>query len=198
MRKVIVPRIGDLAVSEATAERLQRTLDAIAAENGPGEAKKARAVLSGMMGLAARSDAVKANPVRELAPIQAKAVGATSVPLSELPVILERVASDERLQSSDLVDLIEFMAGTGLGISEAIDLDGTDVAIIAPAGVPTIGAVMTVRKSKTNAGERRITVPAAVATMLARRTLDTAPPVPHAARQAARPSQHLRGLAGGA
>ena len=95
VRKVIVPRIGDLAVTEATADRLQRTLDEIAAENGPGEAKKARAVLSGMMGLAARSDAVKVNPVRELAPIQAKAVGAIAVPLDVLPVMLERLAGDE-------------------------------------------------------------------------------------------------------
>lgn len=178
MRKVIIPRIGDLAVSEATAERLQRTLDTIAAENGPGEAKKARAVLSGMMGLAARSDAVKTNPVRELAPIQAKAVGATPVPLAELPVLLERIASDERRRSADLVDLVEFIAGMGVRISEAIDLDGTDVEIIAPAAVPTIGAVITVRKSKTNAGERRITVPAVVATMLAARTLDDGPLFP--------------------
>jgi len=178
VRKVIILRIRDLAVSEATAERLQRTLDAIAAENGPGEAKKARAVLSGMMGLAARSDAVKTNPVRELAPIQAKAVGATPVPLGELPELLERISGDERMRSADLVDLVAFIAGTGVRISEAIDLDGLDVVIIAPAGVPTIGAVVTVRKSKTNAGERRITVPAAVATMLAGRELGERPLFP--------------------
>ncbi|GAA2947741.1 site-specific integrase [Microbacterium luteolum] len=160
VRKVIIPRIGDLAVSEATAERLQRTLDAIAAENGPGEAKKARAVLSGMMGLAARSDAVKANPVRELAPIQAKAVGATAVPLAELPSMLQRLASDEAAASSGLADLVTFLAGTGVRISEALDLDVSDVD----------GNVVTIRKSKTTAGERRITMPAAVAEMLKSRT----------------------------
>ena len=110
VRKVIVPRIGDLAVTEATADRLQRTLDEIAAENGPGEAKKARAVLSGMMGLAARSDAVKVNPVRELAPIQAKAVGAIAVPLDVLPVMLERLAGDETARMSGLADLVAFLS----------------------------------------------------------------------------------------
>lgn len=159
VRKVIVPRIGDLAVSEATAERLQRTLDTIAAENGPGEAKKARAVLSGMLGLAARSDAVKANPVRELAPIEAKAVGATAVPLAELPIILERLAGDELAAATGLADLVTFIAGTGVRISEALDLNGADVD----------GNVVTIRKSKTAAGERRITVPAAVTEMLERR-----------------------------
>lgn len=156
VRKVIVPRIGDLAVTEATADRLQRTLDAIAAENGPGEAKKARAVLSGMMGLAARSAAVKANPVRELAPIQAKAVGAVAVPLDELPELLERVASDKIATDTGLAGLVAFIAGTGVRITEAIDLNVGDVD----------GAVVTVRKSKTTAGARRITVPASIAEMI--------------------------------
>jgi len=168
VNRVIVPRIGDLAVSEVTAERLQRALDAIAAENGPGEAKKARAVLSGMMGLAARSDAIKGNPVRELAPIQAKAVGATAVPLADLPRMLGRLASDEQASANGLADLVTFIAGTGVRISEALDLDVADVA----------GSVVTIRKSKTTAGERRITVPAGVASMLATRPIVDGPLFP--------------------
>ena len=152
-------------MTEATADRLQRTLDEIAAENGPGEAKKARAVLSGMMGLAARSDAVKVNPVRELAPIQAKAVGAIAVPLDVLPVMLERLAGDETARMSGLADLVAFIAGTGVRISEAIDMDVADV----------VGSVATVRKSKTSAGERRITIPSSVAAMLTARGLSDGP-----------------------
>lgn len=178
VRKVIVPRIGDLAVSEVTSERLQRLLDVVTAENGPGEAKKARAVLSGMMGLAARSDAVKTNPVRELAAIEAKAVGATAVPLDELPGLLDKVRADERLQAMDMVHLVEFIAGTGVRISEAVDLEWSDVEITAPAGIPTIGATIAVRKSKTTAGERRITVPAAVAVVLAARERRDGPVFP--------------------
>lgn len=170
VRKVIVPRIGDLAVSEASSERLQRLLDTIARENGPGEAKKARAVLSGMMGLAARSDAVKTNPVRELAAIEAKAVGAMPVPLKDLPGLLEAVRGDERLKSMDMVDLIEFMAGTGVRISEAVALDWADVDLDA--------GVVTVRKSKTTAGERRITVPARVLGVLAARERSDGPVFP--------------------
>lgn len=167
VRKVIVPLIGDLSVSEATADRLQRVLDDVAAERGPGQAKKTRAVLSGMMGLAARSDAVRANPVRELARVEGKAQGARAVPLDELPRLLELVRGDDRLRELDMADLVEFIAATGVRISEAIDLDVDDVEII--GDVPSISAVVTVRKSKTTAGERRITVPTSTATMLARR-----------------------------
>lgn len=158
VRKVIVPRIGDLAVSEATTERLQRFLDVVQAENGPGEAKKARAVLSGMMGLATRSDALKTNPVRELAAIEAKAKGATAIPLAELPVLLENVGKDDRLRTVDMVDVIVFLAGTGVRITEALSLDWDDVDLKA--------GTVAIRKSKTEAGERRIKVPAGVVKML--------------------------------
>ncbi|MFB8893568.1 tyrosine-type recombinase/integrase [Microbacterium plantarum] len=161
VRKIIVPRIGDLAVSEATPERLQRFIDLVASENGPGEAKKARAVLSGMLGLATRSDALRTNPVRELAAIESRGTGATAVPLGALPALLEKVRQDEQLRAQDMVDLIEFVAGTGVRISEALGLDWPDVDLDA-------GAV-TIRKSKTEAGERTIVVPGAVADMLRRR-----------------------------
>lgn len=170
VRKIIVPRIGDLAVSEATTERLQRFLDVVQAENGPGEAKKARAVLSGMMGIAARSDAVRTNPVRELAPVEAKAVGATAVPLAELPPLLEKVRADERLREMDMANLVEFVAGTGVRISEAIGLDWVDVDLAA-------GAV-TVRKSKTEAGERTIIMPKGVVEMLKARERRPGPVFP--------------------
>lgn len=165
VRKVIVPRIGDLSVVEATADRLQQFLDLVAAENGPGEAKKARAVLSGMMGLAARSDAITTNPVRELAPIEAKAKGATAVPLDVLPAVLGALRGDELAQQQDIVDLVEFIAGTGVRISEALGVDWTDI--------DTDAGTATIRKSKTEAGERRITLPAGLVDMLksrARRT----------------------------
>lgn len=178
VRRVIVPKVGDLAVSEATPDRLQRLLAQIQVEHGPGEAKKARAVLSGMMGLAARSDAVKTNPVRELAPIEAKAKGATAIPLDVMPVLLEAVRADERLRQMDMPDLIVFLAGTGARISEAIDLDWADVEIVAPAGIPTIGALVTIRKSKTTAGERRIVAPASVGASLARRQRRDGPVFP--------------------
>lgn len=178
VRKVIIPRIGDLAVSEATTERLQRVLDDVAATNGPGQAKNTRAVLSGMMGLAARSDALKVNPVREIARVEAKAEGAAPIPLGELPGLLEAVRGDERLQQMDMVDLLGFLAGTGARISEVIGLDWADVEITAPAGIPTIGATVTIRKSKTTAGVRRIAVPAAVGAALAARERRDGPVFP--------------------
>src|SRR5690606_27185759 len=132
-------------ISEITTERLQRFLDTVVVEYGTGTAKNTRAVLSGIMGLAVRNDALERNPVRDLAQIEGKRVGATAIPLADLPGILDKVSKDAHLNALDLADLVEFIAGTGVRISEAIALDGADVTIIAPAGIPTIGAVVTVR-----------------------------------------------------
>lgn len=114
------------------------------------------------MRIAARSDVSKVNLVRELACVEAKPKGASQIPVDQLPALLEAVRGDERLQQMDMVALLEFMAGTGVRISEAIGLDWVDVELTAPGGIPTIGATVAVRKSKTDVGVRRIAVPAVV------------------------------------
>ncbi len=132
--RVIKPRIGNLSTVEATAERLQRFLDTVRVENGPSTVKTARAVLSGMLGLATWSDAIRQSPVRELQRIasraKAKAKGAVAVPLDELAALLEGVRRDSRMRDLDLVDAVEFVAGTGVRISEALAIrwDGVDPA----------------------------------------------------------------------
>lgn len=164
---VIVPRIGDLGVAEATPDRLQRFLDSVRIERGPGVAKTARAVLSGMMGLATRSDAVRSNPVRELAAVGGKAKGATAIPLDELPQLLADVRADAQLRARDLVDVIVFIAGTGARISEALAVRWDDVDLQ--------GGTVTIAKSKTNAGERTIAAPMDVVGLLGDRRVAGGP-----------------------
>lgn len=182
VHRVILPRLGDVAIAEATPERLQRFLDAVRAEHGAGSAKTARAVLSGMMGLATRSDAVRQNPVRELEQVNAKATGATPVPLEELPALLEAVRGDERMLQLDLVDVVEFVAGTGVRISEALALAWADVDL--GAGTVTIRAnavratgrgVIRQEHTKTDAGGRRITLPGALVGILGDRRVRGGP-----------------------
>lgn len=73
------------------------------------------ALRSGMMGLAVRSDAVRGNPVRDLAPLSRKTKGATAVPLERLPELIAKVRTDEELQRLDLSDVLEFGIGIGIG-----------------------------------------------------------------------------------
>ena len=179
---LVKPGIGRLAVSEATPDRLERFLRALQVENGPGAAKAARSVLSGMMGLAARSDAVRSNPVRELSPISRERRGATAIPLADLPRLLAAVRSDERLVELDQADLIEFLAGTGCRVGEACAVAWTDVDL--EAGTVRIHANVVRGRGiglvlqdhpKTRAGVRTITLPAALAGLLGDRRIRGGP-----------------------
>lgn len=182
VRKIITPRIGDLAVTEATPDRLQRFLDTISAEVGVGTAKTVRSVLSGMMGLATRADAVRTNPVRELAPLEQKAQGATPIPLGDLAGILAKLRTDKRAQAVDLVELVEFVAGTGVRISEAcalawvdVDLGAGTASIRANAVRATGRGVIRQEHTKTDAGTRRIQLPAGLLGILGDRRVRGGP-----------------------
>lgn len=97
--RIINPKIGQLAISETTTERMQRFLDVVVVEAGTGTAKNTRAVLSGIMGLVVRNHALERSPARDLAPIEGKRVGAKPVPLGDIPGLLKAVNSDAGLRA---------------------------------------------------------------------------------------------------
>ena len=61
----ITPRLGDLTVAEAKPDRLQKFLNTVHKESGPGAAKNCRSTLSGMMALAVSNGAAPRNPDRK-------------------------------------------------------------------------------------------------------------------------------------
>lgn len=172
----IKPNIGELAISEATTERLQRFINRIQLESGVGAAKSCRAVLSGMMGLAARSDAVRGNPVRDLAPLSRRTRGATAVPLDRLPELVAKVRADEGLQRLDLSDVIEFLVGTGCRVGEVcglrwdvVDLENGTVSIQANVVRARGRGIILQDHPKTAAGVRVVAIPAGLVQLLRRR-----------------------------
>lgn len=170
---IILPKLGDLSIAEATPRRLDRFLASVTAERGPSSAKMARSVLSGAFGLAVRDDALRANPVREVGPISVPRGGSSAVPASDLPGLLEAIRADAVLRAAGLVDVLEFAAGTGARVGEVCGLDWSSVDL--DAGLVRIEAnVVRVQghglirqaRTKTEAGVRTIPVPASVVRML--------------------------------
>ncbi|NRG40203.1 site-specific integrase [Rathayibacter sp. VKM Ac-2835] len=168
--------VGELTIREATPERLDRFLGGVVTSRGNGAAKTTKSVLSGMMTLAVRNGAARTNPVRDVGKITRANEGAVQIPLDAMALLLERVRADKELGVRDLRDLIEFLAGTGVRISEAlglqwasVDLDAGTIAIV--SNVVRIKGQGIVRQShtKTEAGRRVIVVPQFVITMLRRR-----------------------------
>jgi integrase len=177
IQHLIKPRIGQLSVGEATPDRLQRFFTELIRVNGPGAAKSCRSVVSGMMGLAVRSGAIRVNPVREIERIPRPGKGSVAVPVAELPELLSSIAKNERLQHLDIADLLIFMAGTGCRISEACALQWSDLDLntgsvtFSRNVVRARGRGLVLQDhTKTTSGDRTVRIPQTLLDLLSRRS----------------------------
>ena len=167
LKSIIVPRIGDLRLDEATPGRLQQFFTAVAKEHGHGQAKTCRSVLSGMLGMAVRVDALRTNPVSQVARIRHRQSHASSaLALDVVPGFIDTVLSDPVLTQLDVGEILAFMVLTGCRVGEALGLLWSDVDFAAgkvtfngtAVRVPG-GGVMNQRHGKTAASTRTISVP---------------------------------------
>ena len=130
----------------------------------------------GMLQLAIRHDALTVNPTREVAVISApRRAPARALTWEEEEELLGALRTDRPTVQLDLVDLVEFLGGTGCRIGEAcalrpgwVDLAGGVVEIAAQWGES--GSIE--ERTKTSAGWRVIAAPPNVMALLSRRIDD--------------------------
>lgn len=143
--------VGELRLEECTTWRMDEFLQGIRRDHGPASAKVAKTVLTGILSVAARYEAIKSNPLREVSsiPTSRKEVRALSPAdvrrlrraLGEWQAV-EPVNGRQR-RPDDLRDVVDVMLATGCRISEALALRWADVDM--DAGKITInGAVISV------------------------------------------------------
>jgi integrase len=184
-RKSLSAAVGELRLRDMRVSRVDRVIRELRERSGPGTAKHARVVLSGMLGLAVRHDAIESNPVRDLSPTPAGRRTAKRVLLTEDSVrqLHSYLASSESAGAYDLLDLVDVLSGVGCRIGELLALDWTR----ADAGAGTIaleGTVIRVPRqglivqphTKSKAGMRTIMVPVWVMAILRRRHEDSGGP----------------------
>ena len=161
---VIVPGVGGLTLWEATTGQLDRFLKGVAATT-PGRAKTAKTVLAQMFGLAARHDAVRANPVPDtrLPERRAKAVRALSVDEVRalrrgLRAYLAEPTSSGPARAQDLAEVVD------------VDLGASPVTVtISGTVVRTEAGLIRQGHAKTAAGFRTVSVPRFAVDVLLRR-----------------------------
>lgn len=187
-----LPTLGELRMREITVGTVDRFLKAVRARHGPGARANTKKVVSLVLGLAVRHDALDQNPVRDVA--KAKRGGRSTVralTIDETKDFLKRVdaevGQDESARQSDerdLVDICEWMLGSGVRIGEAlavrrdvIDLEHAVVEINATiVRITGKGAVLQER-TKNDAGWRVIAVPDHIVELFRRRMSMTSPVV---------------------
>lgn len=128
----VLPALGSLRMHEVTVGRVDNLLKGIQSKKGTAAAQHARAAISGVLGMAARHDAIDRNPARDAEPIAVDAPkkAARAMTLDEVSLLRGKLVADEKAVRRDLPDLVDFMLATGLRIGEvaAVTWDVVDLA----------------------------------------------------------------------
>lgn len=214
LKRHIIPATGEWRLREATTGKIDRVLITIREKSGASIAKSARTVLSGILGYAARQDAITSNPTRNTSAISTKPKRQPrALTVEEVGRWLERLANDPRAVRHDLVDLTGFMLATGVRIGEALAVEWDDVDLIGDAlrGTCIVRVDWTIvrvpgrplfrKPTKTAAGLRTLRLPEFAVTMLRRRAVEMyvlatgiLPPGGFRGFQDASPSEGFRGF----
>jgi integrase len=179
----ILPGLGEVRLAEATVPRVDRFLKSLTISSGPGAARTARVVLSGMFGLAARHGAIEANPIREVASVPRAKRNVAAPDRAAINGIRQRFAwwdaqPDKRggKRTTDLLDPCDMVIGTGMRTGELLALTWADVDFT--RGTVTIRSTLAANlagkmgvqpKPKSRSSVRELYLPAHVLQMLARR-----------------------------
>lgn len=179
----ITAGLGELRLREVTVGRVDRFLAATVTHHGSGSAKRAKTVLSGVLGLAARHDAIRSNPVRDTARI--KHGGKRSAVALDLPQVHDlrvKLAADQKARDWDLLDFVDMMLATGkrIGENSAITWDALNLYAgtveIRGTVIRLTGHGLRIKpKPKTKAGHRKLRLPAWAVEMLRRRQDEAIP-----------------------
>lgn len=188
--RVIKPGLGGVLVREATVSTVDRFLKATH-ERTPSLARAAKVVLSGMLGMAARHDAIRTNPVRDVAVARSPKLEVRALRVDDVQALRRAVAiwvgdPEQRGQrrSSDLPDVVDILLATGARIGELCALRWDDVDLgSSPPRLTISGTVVTLMgqgihrqaHTKTSAGFRSVTLPRFAVETLLRRQVNASP-----------------------
>ncbi|CAI7974125.1 integrase [Frankia sp. Hr75.2] len=176
----VYPALGEVKIRQLTVGLVDRFLAAVAEKSGPGTAKMARVVLSGMCAMAARVDALDRNLVRDAGSIvrNTPKEAPRSLTLVQLRQLRALLTYDERARRRDIPDLVDALMVSGARIGEicgltwdAVDLDTGTVEIRSTVVRIKGQGLINKPRPKTKAGHRVLQLPAwAVAMLRARQT----------------------------
>lgn len=175
----VLPAVGELRLREATTGRIDNVLQVIRERAGAPTAKSCRTVISGVLGFAARHDAVATNATRNTQPISVKPRHKPRALTSEeCTRWLARLGADERAVQRDLVDLTGMLLAVGCRIGEGLAIAWDDLNL----DVGTVAIDWTVcrvkgrplfrKRVKTDAGFRTLPLPPFAVAMLRRRAVE--------------------------
>lgn len=176
----VIPGLGALRLREISVARVDRFIRTVADKYGASTAKSTRSVVSGVLGMAARLDALPTNPTREVSPVRQASKESDSLSVQQVRDLRTKLAEDQRCRDRDLPDFVSMMLATGLRIGEtaaitwpALDLDAGTVEVRGTV-VRVSGVGLIIKpKPKSRKGWRAVELPSWAVTMLHRRRAES-------------------------
>jgi integrase len=189
-RRVIEPLLAGLRLHELSTGRIDRFLKYVAADH-PATARHSKIVLTGMIGLAVRHDALPSNPVRDVGPIKVAKKDVRVLNVNDVQN-LRKVIHDWQLdpdhqgrpRATDLLDVLDIFLATGARIGEVLAIRWKDINLEKTPPTITISGTVIQEKGrgayrqerpKTRAGYRTVKLPPFAAEMLQQKHLATRP-----------------------
>jgi integrase len=149
--RAIAPALAGLRLNEITTGRLDRFLKNLALDHAT-TARHAKIVLTGILGLAVRQDALRSNPIRDVGAIKvaAKDVRALSTSdVKKLRAVIRKWQDDPahqgRPRASDLIDVLDIFLATGARIGEVLAIRWQDINLQATPPTITISGTVVCR-----------------------------------------------------
>lgn len=166
----ITPKIGDLRLNEASVPRMDRFVSSI---DSPAIAKRSRSILSSAFGMASRFGLITANPIRETRVPKTTKKPARALTPEELSTFRQLAkaftvndGAGRSTRAHAFPNIVDFLAGTGVRISEALNLRWSDLDLDSEPATAVIHA------TKTNS-KRVIQLPELAVTALENQARDT-------------------------
>ena len=151
-RNLVLPALGELRLRELTVGRVDAALKSLARQ-GVSKGVHARSVLSSMLGLATRHDAIPSNPVRDTSRLAKSHLMPRALSLDELHLVRTAIAEWRAGEAvvgpppdGQLGYIIEVMLGTSTRIGEVLALRKCDVDVsVSPATVTIAGTLVNIK-----------------------------------------------------
>lgn len=176
LRVHVLPGLGRLRLGELSPGRIDRFLTELHRQQGYSVAKMCRTVVSGVCSLLVRGDALRSNPVRDVARLeQGRGHVARALSAGDVEAWLRVLDANDHARRKDLPDLVRFLLGTGVRLGEALALTWKDVdlqagfVVVEWTVVRVVGQGLVRKSTKAIASERTLVQPTWCVELLRRR-----------------------------
>lgn len=184
LRLHVLPGLGNYRLREASVPTVERFLNTVLKEAGPGPARHSRIVLKAMFALAVRHGAIPTNPARDTAPVKRDRREIQTIDPSSVAALRRQLrdwdADRDRagnVRLTDLADVVDMLLATGVRTGEVLALRWRDVTLGEAPQVEIRGTVVLVRgeglivqdRPKSDTSRRILLLPPFAVEMLQRR-----------------------------